>query len=192
MTGLAFYRGAEDRLLTGYDLTYVTFRELTDEMIEGYLDQGTFLDKAGAYAVQEVGDAFVARMKGDYDNVVGFPVEKVRRMLARFMTGLHGPRSKTSTSREATAKPRQTAGKLWCGAVPGETVRVQVVGERGPPHRRGHPRRIPSPRRAEPRCAISGCGGCRFQHLDYAAQLELKARHLIGPSKGRGSPARRP
>jgi len=85
ITGLAFYRRAEDRLLTGYDLTYVTFRELTDEMIEGYLDQGTFLDKAGAYAVQEVGDAFVARMKGDYDNVVGFPVEKVKRMLARFL-----------------------------------------------------------------------------------------------------------
>ena len=85
ITGLAFCRQAEDRLLTGYDLTYVTFRELNDEMIEGYLDQGTFLDKAGAYAVQEIGDAFVARMKGDYDNVVGFPVEKVRRMLARFM-----------------------------------------------------------------------------------------------------------
>ncbi|MGZ5469096.1 MAG: Maf family protein, partial [Candidatus Aminicenantales bacterium] len=71
LTGLAFYRRAEDRLLTGYDLTYVTFRKLSDEMIEGYLDQGTFLDKAGAYAVQEIGDAFIARMKGDYDNVVG-------------------------------------------------------------------------------------------------------------------------
>src|SRR5512137_1107676 len=85
ITGLAFYTKSDGRLLTGYDLTYVTFRGLTDEMIDGYLDQGTFLDKAGAYAVQEVGDAFVARMKGDYDNVVGFPVEKVKRMLARFL-----------------------------------------------------------------------------------------------------------
>src|SRR5512143_725149 len=90
ITGLAFYAKAEARLLTGYDLTYVTFRELTDAMIDGYLDQGTFLDKAGAYAVQEIGDAFVARMKGDYDNVVGFPVEKVRRLLARFLAPSHG------------------------------------------------------------------------------------------------------
>ena len=48
ITGLAFFRRAGDRLLTGYDLTYVTFRELSEAMIDGYLEQGTFLDKAGA------------------------------------------------------------------------------------------------------------------------------------------------
>ena len=78
ITGLAFYRKAGDRLLAGYDLTYVTFRTMTDEMIEGYIDRDSFLDKAGACAVQEIGDAFVARLKGSYDNVVGFPVDKVR------------------------------------------------------------------------------------------------------------------
>jgi 23S rRNA (uracil1939-C5)-methyltransferase len=181
ITGLAFYRRAEDRLLTGYDLTYVTFRALTDEMIEGYLDQGTFHDKAGAYAVQEVGDAFVARMKGDYDNVVGFPVEKVKRLLARFLEPALAVTVEDIDFPGSDGRATVDGRKLLVpGAVTGETVRVQVVGERGAA-RVAETIRLesPSPRRAEPRCAHFGaCGGCRFQHVDYATQLDLKARYL--------------
>ena len=152
ITGLAFYRKAEDRLLTGYDLTYVTFRELSDGMIEGYLAEGTFHDKAGAYAVQEVGDAFVARMKGDYDNVVGFPVEKVRRLLARFTAPALTVEVEDIDFPSSDGKAETGGRKLLIpGAVPGEKLRVQVVGERGAaqvaetirvePRRRGGPRR---------------------------------------------------
>mgnify|MGYP001078141726 FL=1 len=181
ITGLAFYRRADDRLLAGYDLTYVTFRELTDDMIEGYLAQDSFLDKAGAYAVQEIGDAFVARLKGSYDNVVGFPVDKVRRMLERFLAPT------LSVTVEDLAFPGNDGvasadgGKVLVpGAVPGETLRVQVVGERGAA-RVAEVVRVesPSPRRAEPRCRHFGaCGGCLFQHVDYGTQLEIKSRHL--------------
>ena len=181
ITGLAFYTKAEDRLLTGYDLTYVTFRKLLDEMIEGYLDQGTFLDKAGAYAVQEIGDAFVARMKGDYDNVVGFPVAKVRRLLARFVAPSLSVAIEDidfpGSDGQAEAGGRRL---LVPGAVTGEILRVQIVAERGAA-RIAEVVRVesPSPRRAEPRCPHFGaCGGCLFQHLDYGTQLELKERHL--------------
>jgi 23S rRNA (uracil1939-C5)-methyltransferase len=66
------------------------------------------------------------------------------------------------------------------GAVIGDTVRAQVVGERGAA-------RVaevigivtPSKRRAAPRCSHFGaCGGCLFQDLDYGTQLALKERHL--------------
>ena len=181
MTGLAFYRQAEERLLTGYDLTYVTFRELTAEMIEGYLNQNSYLDKAGAYAVQEVGDAFVARLTGDYDNVVGYPVEKVRRLLALFkappLTVEVEDIDFPGNSGKAVAGGRKL---LIPGAVTGETVRVQVVGERGAA-RIAEVIRVASPsnRRAEPRCPHFGtCGGCLFQNIDYGTQLELKERHL--------------
>jgi len=182
ITGLAFCTAAEDRLLTGYDLTYVTFRELSDEMIEGYLDQGTFLDKAGAYAVQEIGDAFFARMKGDYDNVVGFPVEKVRRLLARFAAPAFTVEIEDLDFPASDGLARGADGRkvIVPGAVPGERVRVQVVGERGAA-RVAEVVRVesPSPRRAEPRCPHFGaCGGCLFQHLDYGAQLEIKGRSL--------------
>jgi len=181
ITGLAFYRRAEDRLLAGYDLTYVTFRELTDEMIEAYLDQGTFLDKAGAYAVQEIGDAFVARMKGDYDNVVGFPVDKVKRMLARFLEPAVTVTVEDIDFPGSDGRVMVDGRKLLVpGAVTGETVRVQVVGERGAA-RVAEVIRLesPSPRRTEPRCPHFGsCGGCLFQHIEYGTQLEIKERHL--------------
>jgi 23S rRNA (uracil1939-C5)-methyltransferase len=181
ITGLAFDRQVENRLLTGYDLTYVTFRELTDEMIDGYLDQGTFLDKAGAYAVQEIGDAFVARMKGDYDNVVGFPVEKVRRLLARFTAPALSVEVDDVDFPSSDGSARAEGRRLLIpGAVPGEVLRVQVVGERGAA-RLAETIRVetPSTRRAAPRCRHFGaCGGCRFQHLEYGEQLALKERHL--------------
>lgn len=181
ITGLAFYRRSEDRLFTGYDLTYVTFRALTDAMIEGYLDQGTFLDKAGAYAVQEIGDAFVARLKGDYDNVVGFPVEKVRSMLARFREPAFAVTIEDIDFPASDGRAGDGGRKLLVpGAVTGETVRIQVVGERGAA-RVAEVVRIESASelRTEPRCAHFGsCGGCVFQHVDYGAQLQLKERHL--------------
>jgi 23S rRNA (uracil1939-C5)-methyltransferase len=181
ITGLAFYRKAEDRLLAGYDLTYVTFRELSDEMIESYLDQNTFLDKAGAYAVQEIGDAFVARLKGDYDNVVGFPVEKVRRLLDRFRAPAFSVEIDDMAFPESDGVASFDGRRLLVpGAVPGETTRVQVVGEQGAA-RVTEVIRVdaPSPRRAAARCRHFGaCGGCLFQHIDYRTQLELKERHL--------------
>jgi 23S rRNA (uracil1939-C5)-methyltransferase len=181
ITGLAFYRRAEDRLLTSYDLTYVTFRVLTEAMIEGYLDQRSFLDKAGAYAVQEIGDAFVARLKGDYDNVVGFPVEKVRGMLARFQRPAFSVTIEDIDFPESAGVASANGPRLLVpGAVPGETVRIQVVGERGSASVAEVVRvESASKLRAGPRCAHFGtCGGCVFQHLDYGAQLELKERHL--------------
>lgn len=39
------------------------------------------LDKAGGYAVQAKGDAFVERIEGDYDNVVGLPMRLVEKLL---------------------------------------------------------------------------------------------------------------
>lgn len=37
----------------------------------------------------------------------------------------------------------------------------------------------PSPQRVEPQCPVFGyCGGCQYQHLDYAAQLEWKTAQV--------------
>lgn len=61
---------------------------------------------------------------------------------------------------------------------PGDRVRVRVEGE----HRRFVHARVEelleaSPRRTDPVCAVFGsCGGCSWQHVDYAAQLEAKAK----------------
>lgn len=60
--------------------TRVTFRELSEELIERYVKSGLPLDKAGAYGIQD-GYPLVKSYEGSYSNVVGLPVETVRTLL---------------------------------------------------------------------------------------------------------------
>jgi septum formation protein len=69
--------GSETALAT----TTVEFRPLTPAEIDLYVASGEPMDKAGAYAIQGGAGAFVTRIHGPYDNVVGLPVELVRRLL---------------------------------------------------------------------------------------------------------------
>jgi tRNA-dihydrouridine synthase B len=84
VTGFALHRKTGGRLLHGHETTWVTFRELTPEAIERYLDAVDCLDKAGAYAIQESGDALVEKIEGDFDNVVGLPVARIRDLFLEF------------------------------------------------------------------------------------------------------------
>lgn len=64
------------------ETTSVRFRALSGEAIADYLARVHVLDKAGAYAIQEHGDALVAEIRGSFTNVVGLPMDGVRRALA--------------------------------------------------------------------------------------------------------------
>ena len=70
-----------------------TFRRLSDEQIADYVATGEPLDKAGAYAIQDLGGALVARLVGSYTNVVGLPVEETRELLAGFGVSFSAPQS---------------------------------------------------------------------------------------------------
>lgn len=59
---------------------------------------------------------------------------------------------------------------------PGETVRFRVVSDEGR-FEKGEVAEVvtPSSQRVTPRCSVFGsCGGCQWQHLDYAEQLRSK------------------
>lgn len=59
----------------------VTFGEITPAELEAYCASGEPADKAGAYAIQGLGAAFVKRMEGSYTGVVGLPMYETRRLL---------------------------------------------------------------------------------------------------------------
>ena len=63
------------------ETTNVTFRQLTPGQIHRYLTSINPLDKAGAYAIQENGEAIVRATAGSYSNVVGLPVERLQEEL---------------------------------------------------------------------------------------------------------------
>ncbi len=61
-------------------------------------------------------------------------------------------------------------------ALPGEEVLVEIVEDKKR-YARARPVEVlsPAPQRVAPRCPHFGvCGGCHWQHVDYAAQLEFK------------------
>jgi septum formation protein len=66
-------------------ITDVTFKTLTDEEINYYVEKYQPLDKAGAYGIQEwIGYIGVTGLKGSYFNVMGLPVQRIYQELLSF------------------------------------------------------------------------------------------------------------
>ena len=74
----------DEKKLVCHDTTYVTFADLSDEIIDAYVATGDPLDKAGAYGIQEKAALFVDRIDGNFHNIVGLPVVHLREDLDKF------------------------------------------------------------------------------------------------------------
>ena len=61
--------------------TLVHFAENPRALLEAYADSGEGVDRAGGFAIQGAGGALVAKIDGDYNNVVGFPAASFLRFL---------------------------------------------------------------------------------------------------------------
>lgn len=60
------------------DSSDVTFRPLTQEEIDYYVEHYRPMDKAGSYAIQEwIGYVGITRIEGSQYTVMGFPIEQV-------------------------------------------------------------------------------------------------------------------
>lgn len=55
----------------------VFFKSLSKEEIDSYVALGEGKDKAGGYALQGFGAAFIREVKGSITNVIGLPIEEV-------------------------------------------------------------------------------------------------------------------
>jgi septum formation protein len=85
--------GRAHRVLTGVALSHrqgtvtalsetdVYFREISRDEALAYWQSGEPRDKAGAYAIQGLGGAFVERIEGSYTGVVGLPVFETIELL---------------------------------------------------------------------------------------------------------------
>ncbi|KAB0343190.1 hypothetical protein FD754_020116 [Muntiacus muntjak] len=66
-----------------YEETTVKFSELSEELLWEYIDSGEPMDKAGGYGIQALGGMLVEYVHGDFLNVVGFPLNRFCKELAR-------------------------------------------------------------------------------------------------------------
>jgi septum formation protein len=65
------------------ETTEVFFRKLSEKEIEDYIQTGEPMDKAGAYGIQSLGRAFVVRIEGQLDNVIGLPMQTFKDLLEK-------------------------------------------------------------------------------------------------------------
>ncbi len=80
-TGITLIQNRTGTILTDYERTSVTFRDLSVSDIETYLQAVKPLDRAGAYTVECIGSLLVERFDGCYYNVLGLPLVKLDEML---------------------------------------------------------------------------------------------------------------
>ena len=77
-TGVCVRCVEADFLVRFEEATHVTFRTLTPEIIDKYVQDVNVLDKAGAYAIQEHGEDIIESIDGSLTNVIGLPVERLK------------------------------------------------------------------------------------------------------------------
>jgi septum formation protein len=71
------------KTLTDYRSTEVVFDELSNEIIQYYIDTYQPFDKAGSYGVQEwIGYVGIREVRGSYYNVMGLPTRLLWQMLS--------------------------------------------------------------------------------------------------------------
>jgi septum formation protein len=88
ITGFGFTLKDSNQSVFDYEITKVTFQNLSQVEIRAYIDSGEPFDKAGAYGAQGFGSLLIKKVDGCFFNVVGLPLSKFFRTLDKFLLKL--------------------------------------------------------------------------------------------------------
>ena len=80
-TGVAIVNSSNGKIISFVETTEVTFFPISDKMINHYLQNYQYADKAGSYAIQDYSGLFVEKINGCFYNVVGFPVSRFHKFM---------------------------------------------------------------------------------------------------------------
>ncbi|MCK4995038.1 MAG: septum formation protein Maf [Candidatus Omnitrophica bacterium] len=81
-TAIAVINTKENRKIVDIEKSTIFTRKLSSPQILMLSKKNH--DKAGAYAIQEKSDMFIRRIEGDFYNVVGLPINNLRKILLEF------------------------------------------------------------------------------------------------------------
>jgi septum formation protein len=83
VTGCALVEAGMQNARVFAEITKVFVKDFSDEELNAYLDTDEPYDKAGAYAIQGIFSKHIDHIEGEYDNVVGFPWERIEKELTK-------------------------------------------------------------------------------------------------------------
>ncbi len=84
VTGFTIFDSLTGKKVTKSVETTLFMRKLSDQEILSYLKKEDVFDKAGAYAIQGLGELLFDRVEGDYSNVLGLPLTPLYKELKKF------------------------------------------------------------------------------------------------------------
>lgn len=64
--------------------SFVTFNDLSEDLIQNYIQNYKPFDKAGSYGIQELPDGFIAEIEGSFENIIGLCSAAVKAILKEF------------------------------------------------------------------------------------------------------------
>ena len=96
-TAFTFLDTQNHAVIEGIETTAVRFFPLSDAEISAYVRGGEPMDKAGAYGIQGLGATLVERIDGDFYTVMGFPLARFVRAIARMGFELTPAKNATDT-----------------------------------------------------------------------------------------------
>jgi septum formation protein len=85
-TGVVLWRRPGDWQIAWQEISRVQFKKLSNMELEKYLATRTWQGCSGAYAIQEQNDPYVTLLEGSMTNVVGLPLETLKKVFE-----LYGP-----------------------------------------------------------------------------------------------------
>ena len=87
ITGIAILiqKGDEYKEYLDFDTANIFVKDLSDEEILNWLNTGKYVDKAGAYAIEEEFAVFIEKIDGNYSTIVGLPIHKVYDILKSYI-----------------------------------------------------------------------------------------------------------
>ena len=83
VTGVALLSYGRQLTRVFAEVTKVYFEDCQDSELEAYLDTDEAYDKAGAYAIQGYFAKHIDHIEGSYDNVIGFPWDRIEKEILK-------------------------------------------------------------------------------------------------------------
>lgn len=77
LTGVAVSNTATDQHAEGVEHTNVTFRTLSSDEVDRFIEAVNPIDRAGAYTADGPGSLLIERYEGCYQNVLGLPIVRL-------------------------------------------------------------------------------------------------------------------
>ena len=82
-TGITLFHKNSKRIITEVEITDVTFRSLSEDEIQWYLNTEEWIGVAGSYRIQGKGECLIKGINGSYSNVMGLPITRFYGMLSK-------------------------------------------------------------------------------------------------------------